>query len=309
MELFNQTLIVPEKLGKRIKELRNQLQLSQADVCGDFISLRTLQKIEKGETTPTFEVLLHIANQLQIEMFELIISSRIPYYLEYEFPKLIDIVLGDFENIGNRLTEEDLKTLEKDLKEFSAVKLPYNESVRIETISALLFSFMHKNREIASKVLSDHMRRMTLTLKPDGEPTDTELFQIAIYLRVVDNKELLEQFIDNLYNYPRYFYHPTIAYNIGLLLYREERWQDMENLAKITLRSARQDSIDYLYPYLYCQAGIALWKQGNKIGAQVFEQGLDLLNLLRQEDGFNIMALQARKDNIPITKEYEEMLF
>lgn len=307
MENINQTLIVPEKLGKRIKELRNELNLSQADVCGNFISLRTLQKIEKGETTPTFEVLLHIANQLHVEMFELIISSRIPYYLEYEFPKLIDFVLGDFENIDNKLSKEDLAILERDLKEFSAVKLPYNDSVRIETISALLFSFIHKNRGIASEVLGDYMQKMAL--KPDVEPTETELFQITIYLRIEKDSAILEKFLADLYQYPRYFYHPTIAYNIGLLLYREERWEDMENLARIVIRSARQDVIDSLYPYIYCQGGIALHKQDKPDATRVFNQGLELLNLLRQEDGFNIMSLQARKDNIPVTIFYEDTVF
>jgi Predicted transcription factor, homolog of eukaryotic MBF1 len=307
MENINQTLIVPEKLGKRIKELRNDLGLSQAEVAGDFISLRTLQKIEKGETTPTFEVLLHIANQLHVEMFELVISSRIPYYFEYEFPRLVDLVLGDFENSRNTLHLQDLEALEKDLKEFSSVKLPYNESVRLETFSTLLFAFIQKNRGIAAEVLGNYMGKMVL--KPDAEPTETELFQISLYLRMEKNERVLEDFLDNLYNYPRYFYHPTIAYNIGLLLYREQRWAEMENLARITLRSARQDEIDSLYPYIYCQAGISLFKQNKENGVTIFEQGLQLLNLLRQEDGFNIMLQQAKKDEIPITKFYEDMLF
>lgn len=301
--ITNQTLIVPEKLGGKIKELRLELGMSQSDLSNDFITLRTLQKIEKGETTPTFEVLLHIANMLHIEMFDLILSSRIPIYLEYQFPTIMRVLQEE----NGQLHGLNLAELEQTLKEFTSIKLPHNDHVRVETMYALLQAFMHEKRDDAIVLLAGQVAK--IVFKQNILPSDTDLFQLAAYIRLETDYEKLDAFLERLQQYPLYYYHSSVAYNINTAFYVQKRWYDMEVLATAVLNNISPDQSFTLLPYHYCQLGAALHKQGKKRAAFFFDKGLELLILLRQPQNFDMMIMQARNDNIPISlTEYLDVL-
>jgi len=60
-------------LAKRVKELRNRKGLSQEILSEESgLSLRTIQRIENGETEPTGETLKRLANALNVNPDELI---------------------------------------------------------------------------------------------------------------------------------------------------------------------------------------------------------------------------------------------
>lgn len=60
-------------LGQRIKELRKQKGMSQEFLSEESgLSLRTIQRIEKGETNPTGESLKRLSNALNVNPDELI---------------------------------------------------------------------------------------------------------------------------------------------------------------------------------------------------------------------------------------------
>ena len=60
-------------LALRVKELRNQKGMSQEFLAEESgLSLRTIQRIEKGESNPTGESLKRLANALNVSPDELI---------------------------------------------------------------------------------------------------------------------------------------------------------------------------------------------------------------------------------------------
>ncbi|MGF1638384.1 MAG: DUF4870 domain-containing protein [Cyclobacteriaceae bacterium] len=62
-------------LAKRVKELRRRKGLSQEELTEDSgLSLRTIQRIENGETEPTGETLKRISNALNVNPEEIIDS-------------------------------------------------------------------------------------------------------------------------------------------------------------------------------------------------------------------------------------------
>lgn len=62
-----------KNLAKRVKELRKRKGLSQEELTENSgLSLRTIQRIENGETEPTGETLRRIAGALQVNPDELI---------------------------------------------------------------------------------------------------------------------------------------------------------------------------------------------------------------------------------------------
>ncbi|OLN82453.1 hypothetical protein BMI76_09055 [Streptococcus sp. 'caviae'] len=60
-------MAIKEDLGQRIKDKRNQQQLTQSLLCGDEtkLTIRQLQRIEGGQSLPTLEKLEFIANRLE----------------------------------------------------------------------------------------------------------------------------------------------------------------------------------------------------------------------------------------------------
>lgn len=53
-------------IGDAIKELRLERQMTQAEVCGDFITRNMLSKIENGSAKPSLPTIEHIARQLGV---------------------------------------------------------------------------------------------------------------------------------------------------------------------------------------------------------------------------------------------------
>jgi transcriptional regulator with XRE-family HTH domain len=67
----NKTLI--KALGKRIKELRHEKELSQEDLSYEAdIPLSQIGRIERGETNPTISTLYVIANALDTDLKHLV---------------------------------------------------------------------------------------------------------------------------------------------------------------------------------------------------------------------------------------------
>ncbi len=52
-------------LGKRIKESRKKLGITQAQLCGDYMTRNMLSRIETGDAHPSMETLLFIAQKLK----------------------------------------------------------------------------------------------------------------------------------------------------------------------------------------------------------------------------------------------------
>ena len=74
-------MVLKEKLGKRIQELRKQRKLTQekfAELVG--IDAKNISKIESGRNYPSAETLASISKTLNVELYELFFfGNEIPY--------------------------------------------------------------------------------------------------------------------------------------------------------------------------------------------------------------------------------------
>lgn len=62
-------------IGAKIKELRKERKMTLAQVAGDRLTKGMLSLIENGKAQPSMESLHYIANQLQIDVAELMQSE------------------------------------------------------------------------------------------------------------------------------------------------------------------------------------------------------------------------------------------
>lgn len=295
MDMYQHTLITPKELGNTIRRLRITQKLSQAAICTNFIAVRTLQKIEKGDVIPTFEVLLHIANNLNIDLFDLILASRIPKHLDPKFAFVMELLNIPLTFSHQRQVEESEAMLES----LASLKLPYTQSFRISIAKALIAGLVHNKTAEALTILRENRSRLHL----DGSNTfdETKLFFIVAYLRFENDVTQFQTFFQLLQNYPLYFFHPATAYAANLFFYQQELWHLMETTAYTILKQMNLNSSLTLIPSLYCQLGIARHKRAKSNATHYFETGLELLILLRQKETFHMMITQAQLNQLPIS--------
>jgi transcriptional regulator with XRE-family HTH domain len=69
--------IVRNNLGRRVRELRLSLHMSQQELAEDAETRRALiSQIERGEANPTLDSIVKIATALGVEMSDLFDSDR-----------------------------------------------------------------------------------------------------------------------------------------------------------------------------------------------------------------------------------------
>lgn len=57
---------IAKDLGRRIKERRKKLGITQAQLCGDYMTRNMLSRIETGDANPSLETLLFISQKLKL---------------------------------------------------------------------------------------------------------------------------------------------------------------------------------------------------------------------------------------------------
>lgn len=106
-------------LGKRIKEIREQLGMSQKDICKQICSQSYISRIENGDILPSADVLLKLSDRLSINISYLLDISNTPRH-DYviEFYSLIReaVYKRDYEYIELLLSAERNNKLFQDVK-------------------------------------------------------------------------------------------------------------------------------------------------------------------------------------------------
>lgn len=87
-------------LGKRIKEARERLGLSQYEISKDICSQAYISKIESGNVFPTADILLKLADRFSIDISYLLDISSIPRH---------DYVIDTFNQIREATSNRDYK--------------------------------------------------------------------------------------------------------------------------------------------------------------------------------------------------------
>lgn len=107
-----------KKLGKRIKSIRINKNISQDTMAEKILVDRTLiSKIENGESVPSLETLIYIANALDVSANDLLIDS-----LDVTDDRTADIILRGCSPEEQYILTENMAALKSILKEYSIRK-------------------------------------------------------------------------------------------------------------------------------------------------------------------------------------------
>ncbi|TWS94376.1 XRE family transcriptional regulator [Streptococcus sp. sy018] len=121
------------EIGKRIKTIRTNKGLTQADICNDEseITIRQLARIENGQSMATIPKLIYLSNQLEVSINELVDIHHIELpkrYLELKNKLIRFHTYGDAERIAKQ--EEMFDEIYNQFYDF----LPEEEQLLVEVL-------------------------------------------------------------------------------------------------------------------------------------------------------------------------------
>lgn len=181
-----------EELGQRIRQLREERGLSRQELCGleDLLTIRQLQRIEKGQSLPTLATALYIADQLGVSLDALANreSLELPagyIDLKYRLEKLY--------HYGNEQRLQQKEALIDEIYEKYFDQLPEEEQVLIQIRQASIDMMMAYNANYDQGLLEEYlhqaMKKEKLSL------TDLEIINLRMLALGIQNFDK-EEFID-----------------------------------------------------------------------------------------------------------------
>ncbi|MGU7924834.1 helix-turn-helix domain-containing protein [Streptococcus suis] len=261
--------------GSVYKSIRKSKQLSQEQICGDYLNRTTLVRFEKNQTIPSYELMRFLLKQVDMtfEEFE--------YLCNYYQPSQRQQLLYDIDNLRNPTTKtmEDLiKRCQDHLKKEPNDIPIHRKCLLLETVVAVRKSSsitqLSDEAETLSKLLWSELERYDNWYHNDIILVGTLLSKISSLDSLEETANLLLKRLEKYKDYKRI--QPTILsyYQSLSYFFLEQRQYNKSTffatkLMDLAKQEKRYDQLARAYVYL----GIAQNKQ------ELVEKGLQILEL------------------------------
>lgn len=252
------------KIGRFLRERRETLNITQEELCGRKFSIRELQRIEKGEYFPRFDIYMYICNKLYID-FSDIIRQVCLSYKELQNIKFFTIHKQTLKKTDIALIKKEIiMILQLDI-------LPYQ--LKIEMLYLAMYFDVRVNIDDLNQVIQ-------YLLKYNTDFTEME----AELLAAIIKKDRYQTMINQIINYQNtilknkgYIY--PIIYGLCIYYYNAEDWNSICMLLdEVFYMEIRDWEGDKYLPYLYAQYGIAEYYMTNFKMNDKLEKAIDLSN-------------------------------
>ncbi|WP_179107186.1 helix-turn-helix domain-containing protein [Sediminibacillus massiliensis] len=257
-------------LGQIIKELREYRDLSQLELCEDICTQSFISRLEKGEVSPSAQVLYRIALRLGVDInyfFEFANNCRKDYAREFceEIRKLI--IHSSFQEA------QDLLLAETNNPRFKSMDMQ---------------KFMLWNKGICDYYVNQEFHRSIRTLNHALKITETALTILTVrdieIMNSIANIYNEERDIDNAvawYQCAIQYWKRTpsfqkdnlyyrILYNYAVVLSRKEDYQQALNLCNKGIRACLENHNLYLLGEFLYEKGLNLSYLGEKTNSQKY---------------------------------------
>jgi len=186
-------LNIKQELGRRIRIIREDKQLTREDICNDEseLTVRQLLRIEKGESLPSLPKISYIAKKIDTPITLLINESytMIPKdYLKQKNSLLKKSPYGRNENI------ELIEHMLDDLYTQYYDKLPEDEQLFIDLMQSRVDFQFYDDTRFGEPIILDYIDQL---LKKKNY-TENDLILIEVYLHYLSLKTYDDQLIKSL---------------------------------------------------------------------------------------------------------------
>lgn len=271
-------------LGRTIRQARQQKQMTQRVLCDEFISVRTLQKIEKGTVIPTLDVLLHITSKLDMNPMDLLLSAQLPFWLQDQDGVLISLLDQASEDSPLSLVRQRLS---ERLRMDAGLMAP--DLIRDRYV--LLLTLM----EDADQALN--ILRQDLTVTP---PSDWQVPVVIAYLRLEQDVAMKRRLIRVLRQHKTLLRIPVVAFHLADAYRQDGKPKRALRALNEALKYRPDDQQIRIMPFLYGQKAMNLYALDDAQAMVEAIRGAQLLKELNLLEELKIYQMMCRSAGLLI---------
>lgn len=203
-----------KEFGLRIRQLRQEKNISREEFCGDEteLSVRQLSRIELGDSAPTLTKVSYIAKRLGVSIGQLTDVERL------ELPKRYKELKYQILRTSTYLDEERLQQRENQFDEIFSdyyENLPEEEQLMVDCIQASMDVALSQNINFGIGLLNDYFEQVKL--KERYSENDLILIELYFMCLVVSD-------------FDKTLYDSTFYKSLMKNLLDQERYTEVENL-------------------------------------------------------------------------------
>ncbi|WJP96755.1 helix-turn-helix domain-containing protein [Macrococcus bovicus] len=229
-----------DKLGENIKRRRIELNMTQKDLANGICTQSQISKIEKNEIIPLSNLLISIAERLQISVDNLVNHIYDHERVEIHFPKSV------FDKL---LLSRDYDAIESLAKNLIFEKLKYEEQIYVKWL-LLIVSNVNKQEYIIDELQNLYTENQHIS----NDLKMNILNSIAIQYRVNNDYKKSKEYFEKALSHNNENVDKKllikILYNMSNVLFYMEDWTNLLELVQDAINYVYQNNIYEIYPEL-----------------------------------------------------------
>ncbi|MBC1920488.1 helix-turn-helix transcriptional regulator [Listeria booriae] len=290
-----------KSIGEMLKQVRENLGLTQEQIANKIASQSSIQKIESGKRNPSYNTIISITDKLCIPYDELL-------YVQNEFQlSTRNKLVFDFQNLGNSLHKDAFNQLNQDLSDY----LNKHDDFQLRDLQAVLQSIIcfqesqsfTKPRPIV-KPIWDRLEK-----QDDWYNFDLYLLSHIFYIFEPETAdEIIAKLLKNIDKYEHYNQNPKfkLSFLLNIVTYyrHHERILDSEKLIEQALEIARACAFDtHQKTAEYAKAEVLFLQGETKKATELANHVFSFFELLKNEPNKKAILDDLKNDWAVLTEK------
>ena len=299
-----------ELFGRRIRKLRNKLELTQKDISDlTNLSTDTLRKIENGKVTPNLDTLELLSVVLKQDINKLLLNYRLrnfSTYIEIEERIEYKIENGLYSNF-----QEDLDGLNSILMDININSYIYNKIQQLKLlVESIELKTKYRNYSESLAKLIDAIVITTPIFNLSNYRNHVYnrmeiriLMNIALNINLINSKEKgleILLFCLSAVDESDIEFRIKILYNLAYNFHRLDLNEKALYYADKGVKTCISNNSLYCLGLLYSRKGIAEYFLGDKVYKHTLEKAIAIYELTNQMELKNMLINACDKHNIQL---------
>lgn len=253
------------RIGNQIKEIRVAKHISQSQLCDDICNINTLVRIEANKQSPSFELVVALANRLGITVDKLIAKAN---YEEHAFYYSLKDTMEET-NAGahwNKLKEQ-VELISKELYQ----SLPLSEQQYIDIMRIEVAKFVDKDFDLAYRLAKSSLEK-TFDIRSTEYYSREEMRLLNVILQFdqsVEHLALTKRALEWAENQPESLkdYYACMLLLTGLMItsYMNDDWSTALHYAMRGYKIAiKKNGFKFVPNFLFAQ-GMCLYQLNTEL--------------------------------------------
>lgn len=264
--------------AKSIKYFRQARELTQSELCGTHLTLKTLQLMEKGESSPRLDNLIYLSQRLQVPINDLIFFDE--YLLYRDFSRLkIDVFT--FFNTKDRKKLHELEILIQQLLT-KTISFEVEQELKIYALY-LQYSFARLDNCTLTDDFHTTLAQLLTTYTIAPEFTLTDMIVVMLFFNFITDP-LAHAFYKHLRTSEHIQKNGRLLYHSNIFWIQHAQWQDIIQSTELFLTKIDMSTTLITTAFLKLQLAIGYYHAHDIMKAEHhFQTATQLFSLYNDE--------------------------